>query len=63
MDQTVAQMKAEAAFGSALATTPLWVLILNDISLVAGAIAAVCGAIVGLYAVWRIWKRSRRAMP
>lgn len=57
MDQTIGQVKAEAVFGAGLVTTPFWALVFQDISLIASAIAAVCGAIIGLHAVWRLWKR------
>jgi len=63
MDQTVAQMKAEAMLGAGLTTTPLWVWLLQSTSLVASTIVAVCGAIIAVNAVWRLWKRSRRVPP
>lgn len=57
----VAQAKIEAGVGVGLMSTPLWAMILQDISLVASTIAAVTGAIVGLHAVYRLWRRGRRA--
>ncbi len=62
MDQTVAQMKAEAMLGAGLVTTPFWVWLLQATSLVASTIVAVCGAIIAINAVWRMYKR-RRARP
>lgn len=47
----------EAGIGAGLLTTPLWALILHDISLIASTVAAVCGAIIGIHAVWRMRKR------
>ena len=63
MDQTAAQMKAEAMIGAGLTTTPFWVWLLQSSSLVASTIAAVCGAIIAINAVWRMWKRGQRARP
>ncbi|HEX9465660.1 MAG TPA: hypothetical protein VGB82_23915 [Alphaproteobacteria bacterium] len=51
--------KAEAVLGGGLMTTPGWVVVFQDISLIASTLAAVCGAIVGLHAVWRLWKRRK----
>jgi hypothetical protein len=59
MDQTHA--KAEAMIGGALMTTPAWAVILNDVNIVASAVAAICGAVIGIHAVWRLWKRHRAA--
>lgn len=58
MDPSIAQTKIEASVGAALITTPLWALILQDISFIASTIAAVCGAIIGLHAVWRLLRRT-----
>ena len=52
-----AQTKLDAAVGGGLMTTPLWALLLHDISTIASAIAAVCGAILGVNAVYRLWRR------
>jgi hypothetical protein len=56
MDQ-IAQAKVEAIAGLSLMTTPLWVIWLQDASLIASAVASICGAIIGIHAVWRLWKR------
>lgn len=52
-------IKVEAGVSAGLLTTPLWVIILNDVSWVAGVVASICGAIVGLHAVYRILKNWR----
>jgi hypothetical protein len=62
VDQSVAQVKAEALIGAGLVTTPVWAIFLQDVSLIASTIAAVTGAIIGLHAVWRLVQR-RRAAP
>ena len=51
------EIKLDAAVAAGLITVPLWVGVLHDVSIVASAVAAVCGAIVGLHAVWRIARR------
>lgn len=55
------QAGAEGAGGTVLMTVPLWQIVLQDISLVASAVAAVCGAILGVHAVYRLWRRRRAA--
>lgn len=59
MDLSTPTVKAEALVGGALVTTPVWALVLHEVSLIASTVAAVCGAIVGLHAVYRLWKRRR----
>lgn len=54
-DKTIA--KLEAAMGAALVPTPLWVILVQDVSMIAGMVAAVCGAIIGVHGVWRLWCR------
>lgn len=51
--------KTEAALGGVLFVTPLWVTVVQDVSLIAGMVAAVTGAIIGVHAVWRLWGRER----
>ena len=63
MDTSVSQAKVEAAVGGILVATPLWATLIQDISMIASAIAAVCGAIIGIHAVWRLVRRSRKARP
>jgi hypothetical protein len=53
------QAKLEAIGGGALMTTPVWAMLLHDISLWASTIAAVCGAILGIHAVYRLWRREK----
>lgn len=52
--------KLELGLGAALVPAPLWVVLVQDVSMIAGLITAVCGAIIGLHAVWRL---ARRATP
>lgn len=52
--------KAEAAMASVLITTPWWASVLADVNLVATTIATVSGAIVGVHAVWKMWKTRKR---
>jgi hypothetical protein len=57
-----AQAKVEAGIGAVLMATPWWVGFLHDVvSPVASSVAAICGAIVGIHAVWRLIKRRGRA--
>jgi hypothetical protein len=49
---------AQTATGIVLLTTPFWAEVLYDIDIVAATIASVCGAIVGLVGVWRIFRRK-----
>ena len=48
----------ELALGGTLMTTPIWAAVLHDVSLIASGIAAVCGAIIGVHAVWRLCRRD-----
>lgn len=50
-------IKVDAAIGTALVTTPVWNYYLQYVNEFASMIAAVCGAIVGLHAVYRIIKK------
>ena len=52
--------RAEAAVGVALIAAPLWVDVVRDVSLVGAAISSVCGAIIGMHAVWRLWVKYRK---
>lgn len=51
----------QAALGAVLTVTPLWVVILQDISMIAGGIASICGAIVGIHAVYRLMRLRQHA--
>ncbi len=50
----------EAALGAGLMTTPLWALVLHDVSMLASTVAAICGAIIGVHAVLRLWRQRRQ---
>lgn len=49
-----AQAKAQMVLGSALVTTPIWISIFQNVSLVATTIAAVTGAIIGINGVCKL---------
>jgi hypothetical protein len=49
---------AQTATGIVLLTTPFWAEVLYAVDIVAATIASVCGAIVGLVGVWRIFRRK-----
>lgn len=55
----MAQAKFEVALGGGLVATPWWATWMESISFGASMVAAVCGAIVGLHAVYRLVKRAR----
>ena len=66
-DPTLAGGAGSAAYtqtapGIVLLTTPFWAEVLYAVDVVAATIASVCGAIVGLVGVWRIF-RPRRSQP
>lgn len=60
IDTSTSQAKVEATVGGILITTPVWATLIQDISMVASMIAAVCGAIIGIHAVWRLVRRHRK---
>lgn len=58
MDHHTKLAKAEALLGAGLMATPVWaIVVLQYVSLLASVVASVCGAILGVHAVWRLWKR------
>lgn len=59
-DPVQVQAKVEAVIGAGLFAAPLWVGWIGTVSMVASMIAACCGALVGIHAVWRIWRRRKR---
>lgn len=59
-DPMATQAKFEAVGGAFLMAAPLWVRLLQEISLVASTFVAVGGAILMAHALWRLWKRHRR---
>lgn len=58
MDSTATTAKLEAGIGAGLMTTPLWINWLQEVSVVAAAVTSICGAILGVHAVWRLHKRG-----
>jgi predicted phage tail protein len=44
----------QTATGAVLLTTPFWADLLYTVNIVAATIASLCGAVVGVTAVWRI---------
>ena len=53
-----AHAKVEAVTGVALAIAPLWVTYLNDVSVVLGFVASLCGAVIGMHGVYRLVRRK-----
>ena len=49
----------QTATGIVLLTTPFWAETLYAVDVVAATIASICGAIVGVVSVWRIFRRKR----
>jgi predicted phage tail protein len=49
----------QTAAGAVLLATPFWAQLLSTVNMVAGAVASVCGAVVGLIGVWRIFRPKR----
>jgi len=63
-DPTLAGGAGSAAYGQTatgivLLTTPFWAEILYAVDVVAATIASICGAIVGVVSVWRIFRQKR----
>ena len=52
--------KTQIAVGSALSATPFWLTAFQNVSIVAGAIATVCGAVIGLHGVWALIRKWRQ---
>lgn len=50
---------AQTATGVVLLTTPFWAQVLYAVDVVAATVASVCGAIVGIAGVWRIFRQKR----
>ncbi len=59
-DPVQVQAKVEAVIGAGLLATPLWAGWIGTVSMVASMVAAVCGALVGIHAVCRIWRRRKK---
>jgi hypothetical protein len=49
----------QTASGIVLLTTPFWTQFLYTVNIVAAAIASICGAVMGLVGVWRIFRGGR----
>lgn len=47
---------AQLATGAGVATTPVWVITLQEVNLVLGFIAAIVGILVGAHALYRIYR-------
>ena len=58
-DPTAKLAKIEAAVGLGLMTTPGWTAWLQTFSVAMSALAAACGAVVGIHAVWQLRKRRK----
>ncbi len=56
---SVAAAYVQTAAGVFLLTAPFWAQALYTVNIVAATIASICGAIVGLSGVWRIFRRAR----
>lgn len=54
---TIVQLKAEGGMAAGLLSVPLWASLVSDVSMLASCVAAICGAIVGVHAVYRIYRR------
>ena len=60
MDWLFTTAKAQIAAGATLTSTPLWVSIFQNVSLVATSIAAVGGAIITIFGVIRAYREYRK---
>lgn len=52
-------IKIDAMISSALITTPVWNYYLQYVNEFFSLIAAICGTIVGVHAVYRMWKKYK----
>lgn len=59
MRNDLVPIKIDAVISSALVSMPVWNYYLQCINEIASLIAAICGAIVGTHAVYRLWKKHR----
>jgi hypothetical protein len=55
-----ASPKLQLAVGGGLMTTPAWALLVQDVSMIASMVAAVCGAIIGLFGVIKLFRKKER---
>lgn len=54
MDQNLIQARVDGITGGVLLTSPFWIPVLQSVNFIAGVIASVCGAVLGIHAVWRL---------
>lgn len=54
------QPKTEMVLSGSLLTAPFWVDVFAMVNQVASTIAVMTGAIVGIHAVYRIWKNRNK---
>lgn len=60
IDWLFANAKTQITAGVALASTPLWVSILQNTTLIAGTVAAIGGAIITIFGVVRAYREWRK---
>ena len=60
--QAQASAIAETVVGGVLVAAPWWVQLIGEINAVLALVTALCGAIVGVTGVVRLW-RGRRKSP
>lgn len=56
---SVIPIKVDAVIGTTLVTMPVWNYYLQFVNEIASMVAALCGAIVGLHAVYRLYEKWR----
>lgn len=54
-EQTIA--KGQVIIGAGLMSTPWWATALQSVTLIASAVAAICGAIIGVCGVVQLWRK------
>lgn len=60
-DELLAKVDTTNAILSAgLLSTPIWIMVLREVSLIASTVAAICGAIIGVITVYRLIKRREK---
>lgn len=52
--------KGEIVLGTGLISAPFWATVLHDVTLIGSAVAAICGAIIGVHGVYRLYVEWRR---
>lgn len=51
---------AETAVGGVLIAAPWWVQLIGEINAILALVTALCGAIVGIVGVARLWRNRRK---